>query len=142
MKAQMRTMLGLMVVVLMLLPLASAQYLTRTIVVAQVPFGFVAGGITLPGGQYNVRRIAPNILAVEAQNNANAVFVSTSNIRSGELQENGRLVFRRYGNRYFLAEVWVGGLSYGDVVQKSRAEKTLEREHQQSELASVLASKP
>jgi hypothetical protein len=46
------------------------------------------------------------------------------------LQKNAaaRLVFHRYGQRYFLAEVWNGADKVGRQLMKSRDELAIERE--------------
>ena len=46
----------------------------------------------------------------------------------GKGQENARLIFHRYGNKYFFAQVWVDGEGDGLQAPKPRAERAAERE--------------
>jgi hypothetical protein len=39
-----------------------------------------------------------------------------------------RLVFHRYGNTYFLSQVWMAGSSVGRELRKMRQERAIERE--------------
>ena len=59
----------------------------------------------------------------------------TDPIRPNKTNEQARLVFHRYGERYFLAEVWSGSDSTGRQLMKSRQERAIERE-----LASIQGS--
>ena len=47
---------------------------------------------------------------------------------TGKAQEQAKLIFHRYGNHYFLAQVWVDGETEGLQAQKSRGERALQRE--------------
>ncbi len=38
------------------------------------------------------------------------------------------LVFHRYGNTYFLSQVWMAGSSVGREMRKTRQERAIERE--------------
>ena len=57
--------------------------------------------------------------------------------------EQGKLVFHKYGNQYFLAQVWIPGYKALELA-KSKSERAIERETKLSknskpELVSVLA---
>jgi hypothetical protein len=52
----------------------------------------------------------------------------TNPIRPNKTNEQARLVFHRYGERYFLAEVWSGSDGAGRQLLKSREERAIERE--------------
>lgn len=57
-----------------------------------------------------------------------AALGSCHNVQFGACMssQRGKVVFHRYGNRYFLSEVWIGGESTGRVCVQSRAEKRLQ----------------
>jgi hypothetical protein len=42
-----------------------------------------------------------------------------------DIQTQSKLVFKRYDNRYFLAQVWKAGSNRGRELLKSRAEKEI-----------------
>jgi hypothetical protein len=98
-----------------------AQSARRTVV--QIPFDFVVGGKTLPAGRY---RVAPlgydsySTWAIRGTNrNAGAIAMTTS-IGGGSAQNQSRLVFRKEGGTYFLAEVWTTADKAGRAIKQSR----------------------
>lgn len=70
-----------------------------------VPFSFRAGHGTLPAGQYSITRagIGQSILLSSGRR---GVEIMTPASTEGQKVETAKLVFHRYGNEYFLAEVW------------------------------------
>ena len=83
---------------------------SQRLMTVNIPFAFSAGDATLPAGQYLLYTISPDwgirFATIDGRHNA---FVNTlPNYRSTP-SENTRLVFRRYGNEYFLEQVWVTG---------------------------------
>jgi hypothetical protein len=96
-----------------------------------IPFDFNVSGKTLPAGQYMVGRSTETSaegIAVRGLDDGAGVFVLTRGIQTGEKQEQSKLVFRRYGNQYFLGEVWISGRSTGRELPSSRHERELARE--------------
>ena len=75
-----------------------------------IPFAFSAGAVKLPAGQYLLYTISPDwgirFATIDGKHNA---FVNTLPNYPSRPSENSRLVFHRYGNEYFLAEVWTAG---------------------------------
>lgn len=114
---------------------ASAQ-LPGTAMRAYIPFDFIVNGKTLPAGNYEVRRIteAPEGLIIRNLNNKHdhSVF-ETETVDQNRLPRHDEIVFDRYGDTYFLAEVLSGGMEEGRRLAPSHAEKQMRRE---SEMAS------
>ena len=52
----------------------------------------------------------------------------TNPIQADPSKTRARLIFHRYGQTYFLAEVWTGGDSTGRQLLKSKQERSMERE--------------
>jgi hypothetical protein len=48
-------------------------------------------------------------------------------VRASETQEEAKLVFHKYGEQYFLSQVWEAGESAGRALIKSKSERALER---------------
>jgi hypothetical protein len=98
---------------------------------ATIPFNFYVGGKALTAGQYNVGRItqtsAEGLVLRETDGRA-GVFVVTSGIQSEDVQQQSKLIFRRYGNQYFLSEVWISGRGSGRLLPSSRKERLIKRE--------------
>jgi hypothetical protein len=107
---------------------ANGQSSTR--VYAQIPFDFVVGDKTLSAGRYSVSTEMQDHSALRVRNmKANSAAVRLSDqIQSRSSKNNARLVFHRYGQTYFLAEVWQGGSSSGWSLHPSKAERTCQRE--------------
>jgi hypothetical protein len=98
---------------------------------ASVPFDFIVGSATLPSGDYNVESITSSRCVVRidsASSNDSALRMTTP--ASGNSQK-AKLVFHRYGQRYFLAEVWSGAGQQGRQLTKSQQERSIEKENAQ-----------
>ena len=91
---------------------------------ADVPFGFNAGNAVLPAGEYEVARHgAPNILSIRSAGNGGAAMVRVTPAVPGKSNGATKLVFHKYGDRYFLSEVWPGGRNTGFTLPRSSAER-------------------
>jgi len=76
--------------------------------VANVPFDFVAGGATLPAGQYSIEQLSrgPVVMVKEIAGHAAAAVAMTRPAQPKKEQAKSVLVFKRYGEDYFLSEIW------------------------------------
>lgn len=81
---------------------AHAQVLIK----ADVPFSFSAGYGALPAGEYSIQRIGSNstIMLSSGRRGVEIMMPLTWDQRTGV--NTPKLVFHRYGDEYFLAEVW------------------------------------
>jgi hypothetical protein len=95
--------------------------------VADIPFAFTAGNVTLPAGEYRVQKLDGNsaVLLIRCSDASAAAMVITSAAQAKELQSQSKLVFNRYDNRYFLSQVWTAGSIRGRQLSKSPQEKEL-----------------
>jgi len=96
-----------------------------------IPFDFYLSGKTVPAGQYTVGRSTQSSaegLALRGMDRHPGVFALTRGIQAEEIQQQSQLVFRRYGDQYFLAQVWISGRSTGRELLMSRKERSLARE--------------
>ena len=95
-------------------------------VVASVPFEFSVGYKSMPAGEYAVQTIssASNGLLIQSTDGKiSALRLSDETDRIKE-QSQARLVFHRYGEHYFLAEVW-NGANTGRRLAKSQEESAI-----------------
>jgi hypothetical protein len=95
----------------------------------KIPFDFVANQTALPAGEYLVQPsgLASPALIVKRTDGgkpAVATMMSQSVDANGGKHESC-LVFRVYGDRYFLSEMWIGGSVSGRQFPISRIEKEL-----------------
>ena len=125
------TMLLLVVALSLVTAVVSANGQSSKRQIANIPFTFVVGDNELSAGKYSVEPATSTgeALKISGTENGTAMFRMSSQLDSREPAEKGKLVFHRYGNQYFLAEVWTAGERRGRQVTKSRGERAIEREH-------------
>ena len=93
---------------------------------ANVPFDFSVGDKTLPAGVYTVMPMTTqNVLRIRHEDSRAAALVITNDAPARRGQDQTRLVFHRYGDQYFLAQVWTAGDVNGRELRKSRTEREL-----------------
>lgn len=87
-----------------------AQVESRPLMRVNIPFSFSVDNHFLPAGTYYVRTVTPerNIALVSADGKHSLVIADMPNYASNP-SPNSRLVFHKYGNDYFLAQVWTKG---------------------------------
>ncbi|CAN5833565.1 hypothetical protein BH18ACI4_BH18ACI4_07500 [soil metagenome] len=121
------TMLMLIAVVTLMAALVSAHAQSPSSVIADVPFEFAVGGKTLRAGEYSVRELTNgNALMVRSRDSKNVAIRLTQSIQARIVPEQAKLVFHRYGQRYFLSEVWTPGEITGRQLRKSSEERAIE----------------
>jgi hypothetical protein len=99
-----------------------------------IPFPFTVANHTLPPGRYTVTRIGETTLRVFNSHNQDT-FVQTTGVEGKAPESTGELVFHRYGNAYFLSEVWVPANGIGRKVFQSLTEKELAGKRTEMEIA-------
>ena len=122
------TMMTLLVVMSLAVAVVSANGQSSSRTMANVPFDFVVGNSELPAGQYRVESATSSGDALRITGQQQSVFHLSTTMNRLQIAKQSTLVFHRYGNKYFLAEIWVAGLSQGRQLQKSKSEKAVERE--------------
>lgn len=136
--------MGLLVVMIVIAASvsANAQSLEYRLT-ANIPFDFSVSGDKLPAGKYWIKRaqqsngdMVVQISSIDGHSNITRltipVFASTP-------AKSGKLVFNRYGDEYFLSEIWPAGGVTGRELHKSRAERELLRKAQDSGVAALNA---
>jgi hypothetical protein len=82
---------------------------------ADIPFDFVINSKTLPAGQYTVTQVKDTlVLSVESKDGRLHMFVLTRAAESGTIPVQSKLVFHRYGDEYFLSQIWAEGEAMGN----------------------------
>jgi hypothetical protein len=92
-----------------------------------IPFAFVAGNATLPAGEYRVQKMDENsaVVLIRCSGPSASAMVLSNAAQAKETQTQSKLVFHRYGNRYFLSQVWSAGSIRGRQLLKSPREKEI-----------------
>ena len=89
---------------------------------------FVAAERVLPAGDYSFTHAASDQTVLIRNNGTQkAVFVMTYVTQTRDRQPVPKLVFHRYGDQYFLREVWGSGTNTGSLLRQP----VLERSHRQ-----------
>ena len=129
MKKELYTTIGI-VVLLSVIGLNARAQNSNARLSAKIPFAFNVGNTAFPAGEYEVTCTNPassaKILEFRQKGGNARVLIQTSDI-FGRVQESAKLVFHRYGDRYFLSQAWMPAENSGLVVPKSREEKNTER---------------
>jgi hypothetical protein len=97
-----------------------------------IPFDFVFGEKKLEAGKYAVGRALhgsdDTMLSITDQDgHAKAILLSNAVIKS-RANTRAMLVFHRYGDQYFLVQVWAAGASSGREFPASRLERDVKRQ--------------
>ena len=97
----------------------------------RIPFDFSVRGKTLPAGEYEIRRLndQPDLLVISSINDRHerAVF-NTEAIQARTIPGRGVVEFHRYGDSYFLSEIFAAGQQAGREVKRSRQERDMRSE--------------
>jgi hypothetical protein len=123
------TMLMLVVAVALATAAGSVNAQTPNRVRANVPFEFVVGDKTLEAGEYTVQTAIAGgeALVIRGTENGMGAMRLSSQTDVAKVKTHARLVFRRYGEKYFLAQIW-NGEKIGRELAKSRQERAIEHE--------------
>src|ERR687883_376577 len=91
------------------LGVASVQAQTPSRVEVNIPFEFSAGKTTLKPGVYTVKRMSGNLVTLRNvdDKSSSVILNAPVNLSSTDVDATERLVFNKYGERYFLAQIWL-----------------------------------
>jgi hypothetical protein len=102
---------------------ASQGFAQGTEMKVNVPFAFHNGSQRLPAGMYRVKIQSEHVILLRGYSKSG--FVMT-NPETGKPSDKGKLVFQRYGDQYFLREVWAANSETGQKCPKSKLEREVE----------------
>jgi hypothetical protein len=107
-----------------------------------IPFSFLAGNQQMPPGRYVVTSATNGFLSMyEAGGSSTRLLLPVHSVES-HASQTPKLVFHRYGDSYFLTEVWNGDGKIGRQLPRSNVEKelasaTVNGSHVRGEVAEV-----
>ena len=109
---------------------AQAQIDSVTRIRADIPFNFTIGDTTLSAGKYELRRVedlAQNVLEISSVDGRTRVIFDATPAQTRDTRpaNQSELIFDKYGDQYFLSQIWVAGSSSGHELAKSRMEKKI-----------------
>lgn len=126
------TKIGFLIAIALVTSVGSAQGQTlATRIKVNIPFDFVVADKKLPAGEYTVSRArveaSDRFVAISSKDGRTNAFRLTSPVWSRIARNKGTLVFHRYGEEYFLSQVWAAGATTGRALVKSKIERATER---------------
>lgn len=96
----------------------------------EIPFDFSVGNKTFPAGVYSVTSVNQEkiMLRLSSGDGREMIHIITSPVRAKEIPTTSKLIFRRYGETYFLSQIWELYNDQGHQLAKSRTERSVERD--------------
>jgi hypothetical protein len=112
-----------------MLSVVSARAQSGVTIEASIPFDFAAGDAKLKSGDYTVKRISKDTLLLRSADERTSVMIMAPvAIQQARTDAPERLVFNRYGNEYFLTQVWTNRAADGRGLYPSKNESRLAKQ--------------
>jgi len=127
---------------LVLTLLAVPGFLTaqsRPVIKAQVPFDFIVNGKILPAGEWAIDAQGEGQTYLLLSSEGHKMLILPNATESLTAPAESKLVFHRYGDRYFLSTISREGNNRGYELQAGKAEKEL-RAQKAAEDVTLVAS--
>lgn len=96
--------------------------MSTSVAVVDIPFAFHTPTQTLPAGLYRIDQETASLLRLKGTGSTGGV-VFIHNAMRNEAPRRGVVVFKRYGDTYYLRQVWTAGNTTGFECAKGKAEK-------------------
>ncbi len=117
-----RQTLSVFAMLSLMVTMAVASGYAQDRVVADIPFNFAIGNKTLPAGEYSVTQLSPAVMLIKSDDSGGAAMALANAAQANKAQDEAKLVFHRYGDQYFLFQVWTPG-NTGRELPKSKLER-------------------
>ncbi len=120
-----RSIVGFFSMLATTLLLASPVLSAQNRIDAYVPFDFSVGQTVMAEGNYQLSSISESVdLMKNEGTHASAYLIKAIKVQP-TADHGAMLVFHRYGNQYFLSEIWDGRSNLGIELPESKREKEL-----------------
>jgi hypothetical protein len=123
--------------------LASPQFALAQAPLTEVniPFAFQTPTRTLPAGIYRIHRKSDHLISLEGTGSARG-FVMTYDAIKSDAPDRSVVIFDRYGDKYFLSQIWTAGDRVGIECSQGRAENLEAKNKQTPSLTSLAFNSP
>ena len=109
---------------------------------ADIPFEFTVGSTTLPAGTYAVEdRTVLGMIVVRSTDGSRTGLAVGIPAQAKATAGQAKLVFNRYGDRHFLAQVWTSSGNWGCEIRKDRSQRELAHRAANHERVMILAKR-
>lgn len=119
-----RNVVGILITLAVSLLISVPNTYAQSVTTATVPFAFTVGRSEMPAGTYIISPVSQSVIAIRDRNTGKGVFSFVRPEWGGNSDSTPKLVFNKYGSRYFLSQVRRG---FGSDVMRLPTSK-LERE--------------
>ncbi|HYV05726.1 MAG TPA: hypothetical protein VFB82_14125, partial [Blastocatellia bacterium] len=110
-----------------------------------VPFDFTADHNVLPAGKYTIQSGGVNlngVIRITSDDGKATVFLLSHSAQSIQSRNETVVIFHRYGDQYFLFQVWAVGDTIGSEIPRSSVERQAEREVDNEKGQSASSAQP
>ncbi len=124
------TILSLVVALTITFAVAPAAAESFGSILVEVPFDFTAGHTIFPAGKYTIRPAGSNtngVIRITSEDDKASGVLLTSSAQSVQSRDETVVIFHRYGDQYFLFQVWAVGDTIGLEIPKSSMERQAAR---------------
>jgi hypothetical protein len=106
-----KTFLNIFCPLAMALAIAASAHAQSAPLSANIPFNFKVGDTSFSSGKYTIQMLSSEALVIRSADSRNASAIAIANAASAPYpQRSSRLVFKSYGDQFFLSTVeWSGG---------------------------------
>ncbi len=125
-----------MLVMMVALSVVAVQAQSSVMLKGKVPVNFMIGDHSLPAGQYTIKSFGQEVEGWYDQNGRGLFLVNTLPMGKEDTAGTYKLVFRRYGETYFLTEVWSAGISHQ--VNAGNRERRIAQSHKAETVAVLM----
>jgi len=113
----------------------------RPVLTAIVPFAFTLENTDLPAGTYTVSILYPfNMIKVQSADGRKVAWIAVIPSLKSEESKQVKLVFHRFGNEYFLAQVWEQGSKVHRDLRSGNRARELARNGDGMQFITILAN--
>jgi hypothetical protein len=96
---------------------------------ATIPFDFVVSARTLPAGKYYLRTDGATLVTqIRGKDNNQSAYLPVSHSVQELAVQEPKLVFNKYGDKYFLSQIWFWRSGIGREIKIGARERQLQRE--------------
>jgi hypothetical protein len=135
------TMLSLVSMFTLCAAVASANAQLIYPVRAKIPFDFSVDDKKLPAGEYTFSRLSrfsdSKMMLISSVDASTRVYQSTFGVEVLTPKNDSTLVFHKYGDQYFLEQIWSYGEQGGTQVPESRIERTIRQQLAQTQQSNL-----
>jgi hypothetical protein len=124
--------------------MSAAAHTQTTQLKVTVPFEFIAGDTVLPAGDYDVQSVdtwGGKALSIHNMTSNAGTLLLSNSCQLAKTSDSNKLVFYRYGQRYFLAKVWTANTNIGREMPLNQRQRELAKNQQKSEVVLMASGK-